>query len=243
MSIAPVLSPRALQELVSSLAIICRLLTVSRLLRGNHSNFVSVKVEEEVFLRVHRPVATRFSAVWKRGLSNPKCGIVTVTFPPDPPAAPLVPQLVPNPGNALVAAQAIPPPPPPALAAPLVSQSVSGPDVAPPPNSPPAAPSVSPSAPSSEDLPATPGLIPPPPPPPSKKEALKFIIQWMEQGGADPKGKNAVPYPKGYRAGLETLLALASMLEISELMTRVSGDLGIIPLPRPRRCPTCKRVE
>ncbi|KAF6238890.1 hypothetical protein HO173_002762 [Letharia columbiana] len=201
----------------------------AKLLRGNHSNFVSVKVEEEVFLRVHRPVATRFSAVWKRGLSNPKCGIVTVTFPPDPPAAPLAVRSAPSSGNAPAKSPSIPPLSPPALAAPLVSQSD--------------ARSGQRTAPNSGNAPATPGLIPPPPPPPSKKEALKFIIQWMEQGGADPKGKNAVPYPKGYRAGLETLLALASMLEISELMTRVSGDLGIIPLPRPRRCPTCKRVE
>lgn len=188
-------------------------------------------------------MATRFSPVWKRELQNPNCAIITVTLPPDPPAAPLADRSSPNSGNAPAISSSIPPPPPPAPAAPLVSQSVPGPGIAPPLNSPPAAPSVSQSAPDSGNAPATPDLIPPPPPPPSKRNALKFIVQWMEQGGADPKGKNAVPYPKGYRAGLETLLALASMLEISELMTRVSGDLGIIPLPRPRRCPMCKRVE
>ena len=236
MSTAPVLSPRALQELVSSMAIICRLLTVPRLLRGNHTNFVSIKVEEEVFLRVHRPVATRFSAVWKRDLQNPKRAIVTVTFPPDPPAATLVSR---PPSTASGADRSVPP------AAPLDSQWVNNSGNAPATGEtmPPAAPTVSQSAANSVNAPATPDLIPPPPPPPSKRNALKFIVQWMEQGGADPKGKNAVPYPKGYRAGLETVLALANMLEISELMTRVSGDLGIIPPPRPRKCPTCKRVE
>lgn len=229
------------------------MLTVPRLLRGNHANFVSIKVEEEVFLRVHRPVATRFSAVWKRDLQNPKCAIVTVTFPPDPPTAPLAVRSAPSSGNAPANSLTIPPPPPPppAPAAPMASQWMPDPgnapvkteNILPPPNSPPAAALADQSAPNSGNAPATPDLIPPPPPPPSKRNALKFIVQWMEQGGADPKGKNAVPYPKGYRAGLETLLALASMLEISELMTRVSGDLGIIPLPRPRRCPTCKRVE
>ena len=167
------------------------LLTVSRLLRKNHSNFVSVKVGDEIFLQVHRPVATRFSPVWKRELQNLSCRIVTVAFPPDPPAAPLVPQ----------------------------------------------------SAPESDIARDTSELIPPPPPPPQNKTALKFIVQWMEQGGADPKGKNAVPYPKGYREGLEKFLEIATMLEVSELVARLNGDLGKMPSPKPKRCPKCMAVE
>lgn len=188
MSTAPVLSPRALQESVASPEVVRSLLTVPRLLRKNHNNFVSIKVGDEIFLRVHRPVATRFSPVWKRELQNVASTVVTVTFPPDPPAAPVVTQPKPKP----------------------------------------------------EDIPVPSEPIPPPPPPPSNRTALKFIVQWMEQGGADPNGNNAVPYPKGYRAGLEKVLAIATMLQVSELVTRLKRDLGRMP---PRRCPTCGAVE
>ena len=65
----------------------------------------------------------------------------------------------------------------------------------------------------------------------------------MEHGGADPKGRNAVPYPKGYRAGLEKLLAVANMLEVKELVARVKRDLGQTRAPRPKKCPTCRKNE
>lgn len=143
-------------------------------MKGNHANFVSIKVGNEVVLRVHRPVAVRFSPVWSRELGD-SGGIVTVTFPPDLP----------------------------------------------------------PTAPDSNN-------IPPPPPRPSYQTALKFVVQWMEKGGADPVGNNAVPYPKGYREELERLLILTNMLEIGELSARVARDLGAIPNPKAKPCPTCK---
>ena len=76
----------------------------------------------------------------------------------------------------------------------------------------------------------------------SDKDLLKLIVQWMEQGGAEPKGKNAINYPKGYRPGLERLLAFAEMLEIDELINRIKLDLGNIPRPI-RYCALCKRKE
>lgn len=189
MSTAPVISPRALQELVSSPAIIRSLLTLIRLLKGNHANFVSIKFGDEIFLRVHRPVAMHFSPVWNHDLRNPNCAILTITFPPDPPAAPLASQTASNSGNGPAAFQYILPPPP-----------------------------------------------------PSYKNALKFVVQWMEQGGADPKGKNAVPYPRDYREGLERLVALANMLQVDELTTRLNRDLGEIPVPRPKQCSKCRKT-
>ena len=158
---------------------------------------VSIMVDDAILLHVHRTIASYFSSVWKRALSNPDCRVVTVTFPPDSPAASLAGQLPPKSGSAPVTSQSIPPPPPP------LSYSI----------------------------------------------LLKFLIQWMEQGGADPKGKNAVPYPAKYREGLERLLYLAKYLEVKELVPRVSRDLGEIPLPKPQQlntrpkiCLTCKKV-
>ena len=192
-----VLSHRALQELASSLAFTHTLLTVPRLMKRNHKNSISIKVDDEVLFRVPRPLAMFFSAVWSRMLQDITCTIATVDFPLDPPAASNPP------------------------ATPLVSQSGSN----------------------SGKEPASPGLLPPPPPPPSGKFALKFIIQWMEAGGAEPKGIQAVPYPRGYRPGLEKILAIASKLEISELVTRVKCDLGKMRAPKPKKCPACKKSE
>ena len=161
-----------------------------RLLKGKHANFVSVKVDNAIFLRVHRPIAERFSQVWKRALQDQNCNVVTVTFPPDPPIAPPAGQRASNLQNAPASDQAIPPPPPPS---------------------------------------------------PSHKDLLKFVIQWMEQGGADAKGRTAIKYPSRYRPGLERLLALAQMLEVDELLARVEADLGNIPV-RTRYCAKCRRV-
>ena len=143
-------------------------------MKGNHANFVSIKVGKEVVLRVHRPVAVRFSPVWNRELGH-SGSIVTVDFPPDPP----------------------------------------------------------PTAPDSDN-------VPPPPPRPSYQTALKFVVQWMEKGGADPVGNNAVPYPRGYREGLQRILTLTDMLQIGELNARVAQDLGVIPDPKAQPCPRCK---
>ena len=190
MSTARVLGQRALQEYVSSIAILRHPLIISRLLKGNHANFVSVKVGPEVVVRVHRPIAIRFSEVWRRTLQDKNCSVVTVAFPANPPAASSVSPSTVNPANALASNQSIPPPPPTL----------------------------------------------------SDRDLLKFIVQWMEQGGADPKGNNAINYPKGYRPGLERLLAIAEMLEIDDLTKRINLDLGNIPTPT-RYCPLCRRRE
>ena len=189
----PVLSPRALQESVSSQALTRSLLTVPRLMKRNHKNLVSIKVDEEILFRLPRPLAMRFSAVWNAALKDITRTIVTVTLPLDPAPAP-----------STLAAQAVP---------------IAGRE------------------------PAFPNLVPPPPPPPSGKTALKFIIQWMEAGGWEPRGIHAIPYPRDYRPALEKILAIASMLEISELVTRVKFDLGRGRAPRPQKCPTCQKSE
>lgn len=72
--------------------------------------------------------------------------------------------------------------------------------------------------------------------------ALKFVVQWMEKGGADPKGDIAVPYPKT-RPGLETLLSLAERLEVRELAERVKLDLRRVPVPARKVCQHCPRFE
>ena len=175
-------------------------LTVARLLKGNHANFVGVKIEEEEYLRIHRPVAARFSAVWKSALTDRDCRVVTVTLPSKLPAA--------NVGPTSASTQATSSDAPPA-----------------------ALPAPQPAPKSSMSI-----------PPSMNKLALKFVVQWMEQGGADPQGKNAMPYPKT-RPGLELLLALAEMLQVAELIDRVKLDLGEVPAPAPIRCSTCKKVE
>lgn len=143
-------------------------------MKGHHSNFVSIKAENEVVLRIHRPVAVRFSPVWSRELGD-SGGSITVNFPPNPPRT----------------------------------------------------------APASDNVPS-------PPARPSYQTALEFVVQWMEKGGADPFGNNAVPYPKGYREGLERILTLTNMLQMGELHARVAQDLGVIPDPKAKPCPRCK---
>ena len=223
----PVLSRRALQESVSSLPVTRTLLTAPRLMKRNHKNFVSIKVNEEVLFRVPRPLAVRFSAVWSRVLQNITCTIVTVDFPLDPPAAsdpraaPLISQSGPDSGKGEASLSLVPPPQPLPAAAPLVPQS----------------------GPIAGKEPAPLNLVPPPPPPPSGKKALKFIVQWMEAGGAEPRGAQAVLYPRRYRPALEKILDIASKLEINDLVTRVKCDLGRLRAPRPKKCPTCKKFE
>ena len=72
--------------------------------------------------------------------------------------------------------------------------------------------------------------------------ALKFVVQWMEKGGADPEGENAVSYPKT-RPGLESLWSLAERLEVRELADRVKLDLRRVSVPPRKICPKCPRFE
>lgn len=176
---------------------------------------MSIRVGDEVVHRVHRPVARRFSPVWRRALQEPLCGVVTVTFPSEPPAAPPVAQAKSSSSSAQATAENIPPPAAPPVAE--AGQSFASAQV------------------TAETVPPTTALA-------ANKIALKFVVQWMEEGGADPSGNNAVPYPKT-RSGLGRLLALAEMLEIRELAGRVSNDLERIPARRPKRCGWCHNAE
>lgn len=215
------------------LIIIDSQLTAVRMLKGNHANFVSVKVDDVVLCRVHRPLAKHFSAVWKRALQDPLCTVVTVTFPPEPPISAPVAQKA---GNKPVKPPTIPPPAPlpsakmsPTELLALQMAQASG-------NTPAKPPAIA--------LPPTkPPAIPPPPPVPSNRDCLKFIVQWMEQGGADPKGNNVVLYPSNYRPGLQRLLALTTLLEVNSLSERIRLDLGPVPGSKSKFCPKCKRPE
>ena len=69
------------------------------------------------------------------------------------------------------------------------------------------------------------------------KNAVTFIVQWMEQGGADPTGKNALLYPKGNQEELRRLRYLVTALEIGPLIARTNRDLAAI---RPKYCTLCK---
>ena len=74
-------------------------------------------------------------------------------------------------------------------------------------------------------------------PTPAEKNAVMFIVQWMEQGGADPTGKHALLYPRGNEEELRRLRDLVTALEIAPLITRTNRDLAAI---RPKYCTLCK---
>ena len=69
------------------------------------------------------------------------------------------------------------------------------------------------------------------------KNAVTFIVQWMEGGGADPTGKNALLYPRGNQEELRRLRGLVTALEIGPLIARTNRDLAAI---RPKYCTLCK---
>ena len=74
-------------------------------------------------------------------------------------------------------------------------------------------------------------------PTPADKNAVTFIVQWMERGGADPIGKHALLYPRGNEEELRRLRNLVTALEIDPLIARTNRDLAAI---RPKYCTLCK---
>ena len=74
-------------------------------------------------------------------------------------------------------------------------------------------------------------------PTPADKNAVAFIVQWMERGGADPIGKHALLYPSGNEEELRRLRHLVMALEIDPLIARTNRDLAAI---RPKYCTLCK---
>ena len=76
-----------------------------------------------------------------------------------------------------------------------------------------------------------------PAPSPADKNAVTFIVQWMEGGGADPAGKHALLYPRGNQEELRRLRGLVTALEIGPLIARTNRDLAAI---RPKYCTLCK---
>lgn len=161
-------------------------------MEGNKSKFIAVMVGDEVVHRVHRTVAMRFSGVWKTSLSDPDCGVVTLSFPPGPPVP-----VVPSTGSS-------------------AHSTTKGTGTA--------------------EVPPRLSLAQ------KNRLALKFVVQWMEKGGADPKGDNSVAYPKT-RPGLESVLSLAERLEVRELADRVKLDLRRAPVATRKICEKCPRFE
>ena len=74
-------------------------------------------------------------------------------------------------------------------------------------------------------------------PTPADKDALRFVVQWMEGGGADPTGNNALLYPRGNEEELKRLRGLVTALEIGPLIARTNRDIAAI---RPLYCTLCK---
>lgn len=74
-------------------------------------------------------------------------------------------------------------------------------------------------------------------PTPSDKNAVMFIVQWMERGGADPIGKEPLLYPRGNLEMLQKLGNLVTMLGIDPLIARTKRDLAAI---RPKFCTLCR---
>ncbi|CAD6588891.1 MAG: hypothetical protein ASARMPREDX12_003528 [Alectoria sarmentosa] len=80
-----------------------------------------------------------------------------------------------------------------------------------------------------------------PPPTPADKNAVTFIVQWMERGGADPTGKNPLLYPTGNVEELQKLRHLVTALGIDPLIARTSRDLAAVrPAVRPQFCSLCR---
>jgi len=62
----------------------------------------------------------------------------------------------------------------------------------------------------------------------TEKTCVRFIIQWMEQGGNDYTGNGAISYPQGHALRLRKLGALANYLQIGLLIERIDKDLAPI---------------
>ena len=61
---------------------------------------------------------------------------------------------------------------------------------------------------------------------PVERNSVKFLVQWMQRGGTDPVGPNALLYPRGNPVALEKLQQLATSLEIDSLIARTTEDLN-----------------
>ncbi|KAL9134223.1 MAG: hypothetical protein Q9175_004599, partial [Cornicularia normoerica] len=75
-----------------------------------------------------------------------------------------------------------------------------------------------------------------PPPTPADENAVIFIVQWMERGGGDPIGKEALLYPRGNIEELRKLRDLVMRLEIDPLIARTNQDLAA---STPKFCSLC----
>ncbi len=77
-----------------------------------------------------------------------------------------------------------------------------------------------------------------PSPTPSERNAVTFIVQWMEQGGADPVGPSTLVYPRGSEEELVRLQGLATALGVDPLVKRTRRDIAAI---RGAKCDLCKQ--
>ncbi|KAL9134222.1 MAG: hypothetical protein Q9175_004598 [Cornicularia normoerica] len=78
---------------------------------------------------------------------------------------------------------------------------------------------------------------------PLEKNTVKFLIQWMQRGGADPVGPNALIYPQGNPAALGKLHQLAVSLKIDPLIARTNVPTASAnrqsAARRPKACYKC----
>ena len=68
---------------------------------------------------------------------------------------------------------------------------------------------------------------------PVEKNTVKFLVQWMQRGGEDPVGANALLYPEGNRTVLLKLNQLVTSLEVDALIARTRRGLALAPMPKP----------
>ena len=77
-----------------------------------------------------------------------------------------------------------------------------------------------------------------PKPTSTDKNAVMFVVQWMERGRADAVGKEPLLYPGGNVKELQRLRYLVTALGVDPLL---SGRKGTLPLLSPNSVPCARR--
>ena len=145
-------------------------------------------------------MAKHFSSRWRRELANIHCNTINVALPPSAPS--FVAQATSS-GNKVILPNDAPATAPSVKATSSVNML---------------APSIDAPAAAEEDTSPT----------PADKNAVTFIVQWMERGGADPIGTGSLLYPRGNLEVLSRLRDLVTSLEIDHLIARTNRDVAAI---------------
>lgn len=78
------------------------------------------------------------------------------------------------------------------------------------------------------------------------REPVKFVVDWMKDGGTDQLGTAASPYPKGIE-DLKIVKDLVVYLEVDQLIERIAKDIEaitpILPAPKKDVAPRKKPIQ